>query len=191
MDRNRLSSSFLLLLLLFFIRLIFSLSFCLPFFLPSFFPSLFFPPFCSLYNFISFLYSLVILSPSAPSLSPVLSFLFLLRLFLSLSSYPSPPTSCCMSIFSPTGQLPSRCEKQREYALQKHVVGRWIPRCRLDGSYEPIQCDRGWNCWCVDFTGKEIAQSRTRGWPNCGPPGQRNKGHLTVLRRGTCHGPTP
>ena len=88
----------------------------------------------------------------------------------------------------PAGQPSSRCEKQRQFALQKHVVGRWIPRCRLDGSYEPIQCDRGWNCWCVDFTGKEIAQSRTRGWPNCGPSGQLTALYSHVSCSGVCRG---
>jgi len=57
-------------------------------------------------------------------------------------------------------------------ALQKHVVGRRIPMCRTDGSYEPIQCDRGWNCWCVDEEGRELPGTRKQGWPDCGVTGE-------------------
>ncbi|KAH9633705.1 hypothetical protein HF086_009039 [Spodoptera exigua] len=48
----------------------------------------------------------------------------------------------------------------------------WIPKCKEDGAYEPIQC-RGSDkaCWCVDTAGNEILGTRvTNSTPNCDAP---------------------
>lgn len=61
----------------------------------------------------------------------------------------------------------SPCQKERRSATEKHVLGRWVPQCQEDGSYYPVQCTTGWDCWCVDEDGREISGSRRRGWPEC------------------------
>lgn len=66
----------------------------------------------------------------------------------------------------------SPCERERKSATEKHVVGRWVPQCQEDGSYYPVQCATGWDCWCVDDNGREIQGSRRRGWPDCDQPGR-------------------
>lgn len=58
------------------------------------------------------------------------------------------------------------CQHQREvakYHLDHSVVSSsFVPHCKPDGSFEPRQCDNDQNeCWCVDFRGFEISQSRT------------------------------
>ncbi|XP_048581312.1 uncharacterized protein LOC5512067 isoform X7 [Nematostella vectensis] len=78
------------------------------------------------------------------------------------TSLPNTPT--CIA----AGRTMSPCERQYELAIQRHVLSRWIPRCRSDGTYEPVQCDRGWYCWCSDVDGKELPGTRKRGWPDCG-----------------------
>ncbi|XP_022806051.1 uncharacterized protein LOC111343164 [Stylophora pistillata] len=73
-----------------------------------------------------------------------------------------------------TPDLPlSPCERERKSATDKHVVGRWVPQCQEDGSYYPVQCTTGYDCWCVDDNGREIQGSRRRGWPDCDQPEKR------------------
>ena len=48
-------------------------------------------------------------------------------------------------------------------------MNRFIPWCRADGSYSPVQC-YGSYCYCVDRTGQEISNTRTyieTGIPKC------------------------
>ena len=47
-----------------------------------------------------------------------------------------------------------------------------MPQCQEDGSYYPVQCTTGWDCWCVDDDGREIIGSRGRGWPDCEQTGK-------------------
>ena len=48
----------------------------------------------------------------------------------------------------------SPCEKQRIAALQESS-DTFIPYCRPDGSFDPIQC-QGLMCYCVDSDGSAI-----------------------------------
>ena len=62
----------------------------------------------------------------------------------------------------------TRCQDQRERALQNRAPGRFIPRCKEDGSFEEIQC-QGSFCYCVDKDGNEIYGTKTYrpDTPNC------------------------
>ena len=54
------------------------------------------------------------------------------------------------------------------YSFFLHV-GVYIPDCDDEGYYRPTQCHTSVGmCWCVDKHGVEMANSRTRGKPNCG-----------------------
>ena len=66
----------------------------------------------------------------------------------------------------------SLCQKERRSATANHVVGRWVPQCQEDGTYYPVQCTTGWDCWCVGEDGREITGSRRKGWPDCDKPGK-------------------
>jgi len=59
------------------------------------------------------------------------------------------------------------CELQREISTGRS--DDFIPRCKGDGEFEPVQCHRlSGVCWCVDEIGMEIPGSRTpRGLPKC------------------------
>ncbi|XP_070578826.1 papilin-like isoform X2 [Ptychodera flava] len=67
----------------------------------------------------------------------------------------------------------SDCEQKRQqYLDESHgLTGRYIPKCKPDGSYEVMQCHKSSGyCWCVDENGIEIDNTRkppgtTR--PNC------------------------
>ena len=65
------------------------------------------------------------------------------------------------------GEL-TKCQRERQQARLDMAPGRFVPRCRDDGSYEDIQC-RGAVCYCVDANGDEISATRTLrpGTPNC------------------------
>ena len=71
----------------------------------------------------------------------------------------------------------SKCQKQRLEALGTHsldekpehpIVGRFVPQCAADGSYEEVQCygSTGY-CWCVDVGGNPVDGTMTRGLPHC------------------------
>ncbi|KAM7443673.1 hypothetical protein ABFA07_007562 [Porites harrisoni] len=71
----------------------------------------------------------------------------------------------------------SKCQQQRLEALGTHsldekpahpVVGRFVPQCAADGSYEEIQCygSTGY-CWCVDSEGSPVLGTMVRGLPHC------------------------
>lgn len=71
----------------------------------------------------------------------------------------------------------SKCQQQRLEALGIHsldekpahpVVGRFVPQCAADGSYEEIQCygSTGY-CWCVDSEGSPVLGTMVRGLPHC------------------------
>lgn len=70
------------------------------------------------------------------------------------------------------------CNESRSYALahQTATVNKFIPRCRKNGTYAPIQCMNGSGCWCSDEQGKPIPNTTTRsGRPDCTNKGRINK----------------
>ena len=81
----------------------------------------------------------------------------------------------CIFVVSSVGF--SKCQKQRLEALGTHsldekpahpIVGRFVPQCAADGSYEEVQCygSTGY-CWCVDVGGNPVLGTMTRGLPHC------------------------
>ncbi|EDO40369.1 predicted protein, partial [Nematostella vectensis] len=72
------------------------------------------------------------------------------------------------------------CQKAYKFAVEKNVIGGYIPRCKADGRYEEVQCEgRTHSCWCVDNQGREIIGTRTQGTLVCPHPG----GVLTPCQR--------
>ena len=63
----------------------------------------------------------------------------------------------------------TECQKEYlEATSGPALIGRFIPKCRTDGSYAPVQCHGSTGfCWCVTKDGKEIANTRIRGQPKC------------------------
>lgn len=56
----------------------------------------------------------------------------------------------------------------RAYALSQRPKIKFVPKCRDDNSYAPIQCLENNGCWCVNSNGKPIAKTHTKhGRPNC------------------------
>nr|XP_058947870.1 thyroglobulin-like isoform X2 [Pocillopora verrucosa] len=71
----------------------------------------------------------------------------------------------------------SKCQNQRLKALGTHsldekpahpIIGRFVPQCAEDGSYEEVQCygSTGY-CWCVDVVGNPVVGTMNRGLPHC------------------------
>lgn len=60
------------------------------------------------------------------------------------------------------------CLAARTYALSQRPQIKFIPKCRENGSYAPIQCLENNGCWCVNAQGKPIQKTHTKhGRPNC------------------------
>lgn len=56
----------------------------------------------------------------------------------------------------------------KEAALKLPPIGRFVPSCKGDGSYEEKQCHGSTGfCWCVDEKGREWFGSRSRGNVDC------------------------
>ena len=70
----------------------------------------------------------------------------------------------------------SMCEKDRRRALgwdNKPKDGVFVPDCKPDGSYKPVQCARVEGpCWCVDKNGKEIIGTRNENGKPVSCPGR-------------------
>ncbi|NXM74747.1 THYG protein, partial [Serilophus lunatus] len=60
-------------------------------------------------------------------------------------------------------RCPSKCEAERFTALQYQHP--YVPSCSADGSYVPVQCQQGGQCWCVDTKGQEVPGTKKRGQP--------------------------
>ncbi|CAI5448929.1 unnamed protein product [Caenorhabditis angaria] len=59
------------------------------------------------------------------------------------------------------------CHKAK-HDIDPHLLGAFLPRCDLEGFYQPEQCHSG-QCWCVDKYGREFDQSRVdKQLPDCG-----------------------
>ncbi|KAL9548120.1 hypothetical protein MBANPS3_005843 [Mucor bainieri] len=55
----------------------------------------------------------------------------------------------------------TKCQVEREQAINLHVIGNFIPQCQPDGSYRPRQCygSTGY-CVCVNtITGAAISEA--------------------------------
>lgn len=80
-------------------------------------------------------------------------------------------------IIQSIGEQLTKCQEQRERALQNRAPGSFIPRCAQDGSFENIQC-QGFVCYCVDKDGNEISGTKTTlpDTPNCLVPRPKDDG---------------
>lgn len=72
------------------------------------------------------------------------------------------------------------CLASRAYALHQRKIQnkdlRFIPKCRADGSYAPVQCLESAGCWCVNPLGKPIPHTRvTFGNPACAQKSKSNQ----------------
>ena len=63
----------------------------------------------------------------------------------------------------------TKCQKEYLEATNgPALIGRFIPKCRADGSYAAMQCHGSTGfCWCVTKDGKEINNTKIRGQPKC------------------------
>lgn len=61
------------------------------------------------------------------------------------------------------------CQAKYWESVSNSQPTAYIPRCRRDGDFEPMQCDRQ-DCWCVEPQGIEVNGTRSRGTITC-PPG--------------------
>ena len=53
------------------------------------------------------------------------------------------------------------CQRKYREAPLQYYKGVLAPRCKLDGQYEEVQCQRSTGeCWCVDKDGKELPGTR-------------------------------
>lgn len=62
------------------------------------------------------------------------------------------------------------CLVSLRYARKMKLSGgsTFMPKCRHDGSYAPVQCHRESGCWCVTSQGKSVPNTSVRnGRPKC------------------------
>ncbi|XP_005398080.1 PREDICTED: thyroglobulin [Chinchilla lanigera] len=68
-------------------------------------------------------------------------------------------------------------------ACQQTPGRLFVPSCTREGSYETVQCFAG-ECWCVDFWGKELPDSRVRGGqPKCPTECEKQRARMQSLMR--------
>lgn len=74
-----------------------------------------------------------------------------------------------MYIWRTEGQ--TSCLIALRYALNTRNAGlraAFVPRCRADGTYAPVQCAPSAGCWCVNPDGKTYPDAAVRnGRPDC------------------------
>jgi SPARC-related modular calcium-binding protein len=74
------------------------------------------------------------------------------------------------------GTCKDDCLSSRAYAVSQRPKIKFIPKCREDGSYAPIQCLENNGCWCVNGQGKPIQKTHTKhGRPNCFGKGNQKR----------------
>ena len=74
--------------------------------------------------------------------------------------------------FVNTDKKETKCQRQYLAATKNNAPGRFVPRCKLDGSFADVQC-RGSVCYCVDEDGNDIIGTKTAlasGKPTCKEP---------------------
>lgn len=72
---------------------------------------------------------------------------------------------CCCCV----GTAVTTCRRTYQDALRRDSMNRFVPWCRADGSYSPVQCFSSY-CYCVNTNGQEISNTRTyieTGKPKC------------------------
>ncbi|XP_026333307.1 SPARC-related modular calcium-binding protein 2 [Hyposmocoma kahamanoa] len=71
----------------------------------------------------------------------------------------------------PCAESQSSCLIALRYALNTRNAGRraaFVPRCRADGTYAPVQCAPSAGCWCVNPDGKTYPDTTFwNGRPDC------------------------
>ncbi|XP_068710293.1 uncharacterized protein [Montipora foliosa] len=78
------------------------------------------------------------------------------------------------------GYIATPCQRERaRHSYHRLVAGKYVPRCKIDGTYDEVQCDviLG-QCWCVNEEGTENIGTRTDGIIRC-----PNKGNLTACQK--------
>jgi hypothetical protein len=68
-----------------------------------------------------------------------------------------------------TGPNDSHCRLQVQKALRTEATkGGFVPRCQSNNDFEEVQCNE-WTgyCWCVDRSGKEIRNTKTKDFIFC------------------------
>ena len=62
----------------------------------------------------------------------------------------------------------TKCQLAKEKAMTLPAIGRFMPSCKDDGSYNERQCHGSTGyCWCVDKKGREWFGTRQRGALDC------------------------
>ncbi|PFX15746.1 Equistatin [Stylophora pistillata] len=62
----------------------------------------------------------------------------------------------------------THCQRMHQEALRSRNKNTRVPQCKLDGSFEEVQCHGiSDECWCVDQQGIEIAGTRRKGPLQC------------------------
>lgn len=78
------------------------------------------------------------------------------------------------------------CQRDRMRALGwngRLIYGLFVPTCRMDGSFEPIQCQKSTSqCWCVDGMGNELYGTRKSGQVTCEKQGKRLCIRTSIIR---------
>ncbi|XP_040159922.1 SPARC-related modular calcium-binding protein 2 isoform X2 [Anopheles arabiensis] len=82
--------------------------------------------------------------------------------------------------FKHRGSCKDVCIASRTYALQQRASSpytvKYVPRCREDGTYAPVQCIDGGGCWCVNGQGKQLPNTMVQhGKPICVKKGKSNQ----------------
>ena len=80
------------------------------------------------------------------------------------------------------------CQRKHSEAPLQYFQGVLVPRCKLDGQYEEVQCQGSTGeCWCVDKDGKELPETRTTEPVECPIIGRcLNKWSLFMICYGSC-----
>ena len=66
------------------------------------------------------------------------------------------------------------CQQRYIDYAKNPLPGKMIPRCKADGTFEPLQC-QGLDCFCVNNEGNQIKGTSLPvrlGKPKCGISGQ-------------------